>query len=66
MDALDDTDPGAALAARRVRDGVRQGSIVSLHLAHVGTIAALPAILDDLTSRGLRAFSASHLMDGEG
>jgi peptidoglycan/xylan/chitin deacetylase (PgdA/CDA1 family) len=66
LDPMDYTDPGSALVVRRVRDGVRNGSIVSLHLGHAGTIAALPAILDDLAGRGISALSMSNLMNEEG
>ncbi|MFZ5851927.1 MAG: polysaccharide deacetylase family protein, partial [Actinomycetota bacterium] len=40
------------------------GSIVSLHLGHPGTVAALPAILDDLRGKGLAAVTVSQLLDG--
>ena len=50
------TTPTPARPGRRRshRDAVR-GSIVSLHLGHPGTLAALPVILDGLARRGLRA-----------
>jgi hypothetical protein len=38
------------------------GSIVSLHLGHLGTVQAIPAILDGLRSRGLAAVTMSDLM----
>jgi peptidoglycan/xylan/chitin deacetylase (PgdA/CDA1 family) len=66
VDPLDYTDPGSALVVRRVRDGARNGSIVSLHLGHAGTIAALPAILDDLAGRGISPVSMSNLMNEVG
>ena len=48
VDPADYTDPGSAAVAARTLDAVRAGSIVSLHLGHPGTVAALPAILAGL------------------
>jgi peptidoglycan/xylan/chitin deacetylase (PgdA/CDA1 family) len=64
VDPLDYTDPGAAQVRANVRRAVGQGSIVSLHLGHQGTITALPAILDDLAGRGLEAVTVTHLLKG--
>jgi peptidoglycan/xylan/chitin deacetylase (PgdA/CDA1 family) len=62
VDPLDYTDPGADVVTARVLRAVRPGSIVSLHLGHPGTAAALPAVLDGLARRGLGAVSASTLL----
>ena len=64
VDPLDYTDPGSALVASRVHRDAVSGSIVSLHLGHPGTVAALPAILDGLAQRGLRAVTVTDLMKG--
>ena len=37
------------------------GSVVSMHLGHPGTLAALPGLLDDLAARGLTPVTASAL-----
>ena len=63
LDSMDWTDPGA----QAVRDNLaaaRPGSIVSMHLGHQGTVEALPGILDDLTTRGLRAVTVTTLLAG--
>lgn len=62
VDPADYADPGAAAVASRVLAAVRAGSIVSLHLGHLGTVQAMPAILDGLRSRGLAAVTMSDLM----
>lgn len=62
VDPADYADPGATAVATRVLGGVRSGSIVSLHLGHLGTVQAIPAILDGLRSRGLAAVTMSDLM----
>jgi len=62
LDSLDYTDPGAEAVTRTVLDAVRPGSVVSLHFGHTGTVAALPAILDGLHQRGLRAVTTSELL----
>src|SRR6266540_3344217 len=48
LDSLDWIDPGPAAIRGTVAVGVRPGSVVSLHLGHPGTLAALPDILADL------------------
>ena len=41
---------------------VKAGSIVSLHLGHAGTVAALPGILAGLRARGLAAVTVTELL----
>jgi peptidoglycan/xylan/chitin deacetylase (PgdA/CDA1 family) len=62
VDPEDYLDPGAKLVRTRTRHAVRGGSIVSLHLGHPGTVEALPGILADLSSMGLRPVSMSTLV----
>lgn len=62
VDPQDYTDPGANAVVERTLAAVTNGSIVSLHLGHAGTVAALPAILTGLDTRGLRAVTVSHLL----
>jgi peptidoglycan/xylan/chitin deacetylase (PgdA/CDA1 family) len=64
VDPADYTDPGASVVTARVLAAVRPGSIVSLHLGHAGTVAALPHILDGLAARGLSPVSVSTLLPG--
>ncbi|MGW3241615.1 polysaccharide deacetylase family protein [Streptomyces sp. NPDC001070] len=62
VDSLDYTDPGAAAVQATVLREVRPGSVVSLHLGHSGTVAALPGILDGLHRRGLHAVTMTELL----
>ncbi|MFG2828455.1 polysaccharide deacetylase family protein [Streptomyces sp. NPDC048434] len=62
VDSLDANDPGAPAVRRTVLDAVEPGSVVSLHLGHAGTVAALPPILDGLRRRGLRAVTTTELV----
>jgi peptidoglycan/xylan/chitin deacetylase (PgdA/CDA1 family) len=62
VDPSDYRDPGAQAVISRTLAGVRPGSIVSMHLGHVGTVQALPAILDGLTARGLKAVTVETLL----
>lgn len=62
VDPADYADPGATAVTTRVLASARSGSIVSLHLGHLGTVQAIPAILDGLRSRGLAAVTMSDLM----
>ena len=61
LDSMDWTDPGAKAVRANVA-AAGPGSIVSMHLGHSGTVAALPGILDDLTGRGLSAVTVTTLL----
>jgi peptidoglycan/xylan/chitin deacetylase (PgdA/CDA1 family) len=62
VDPLDYTDPGPNAVVRNFTAAVRPGSIVSLHLGHPGTLAAMPRLLTLLHDRGLAAVTASDLL----
>ncbi|MEU3279689.1 polysaccharide deacetylase family protein [Streptomyces antibioticus] len=62
VDSLDFTSPGAPAVTRTVLDAVRGGSVVSLHFGYADTVAALPAVLDELDRRGLRAVTTTELL----
>jgi peptidoglycan/xylan/chitin deacetylase (PgdA/CDA1 family) len=61
IDGLDWKDPGPT-AIRAAVATARAGSVVSLHLGHDGTVAALPDILRDLAARGLNPVTATDLL----
>ncbi|SFW85763.1 polysaccharide deacetylase family protein [Amycolatopsis australiensis] len=61
VDSLDWQDPGPA-AIRAAVAKAKAGSVVSMHLGHPGTVAALPGILTDLAGRGLTPVTASELL----
>ncbi|MFD7874780.1 polysaccharide deacetylase family protein [Streptomyces sp. NPDC059766] len=61
VDSLDFTQPGAAAVTRKVLGEIRNGSVVSLHFGYPGTVAALPAVLDELGRRGLHAVTTTEL-----
>ncbi|WSQ11931.1 polysaccharide deacetylase family protein [Streptomyces sp. NBC_01231] len=62
VDSLDHTSPGAAAVARQVLGEIRNGSVVSLHFGFPDTVAALPAVLEELDRRGLRAVTTTELL----
>ncbi|MGI5238936.1 polysaccharide deacetylase family protein [Dactylosporangium sp. CA-139066] len=62
IDSLDYTDPGADAIVRTTLQGVRNGSIVSLHFGHAGTVSAMPKLLAGLHDRGLRPVTATELL----
>ncbi|MGW4523980.1 polysaccharide deacetylase family protein [Amycolatopsis sp. NPDC004378] len=61
VDSLDWKDPGPA-AIRSAVAKATAGSVVSMHLGHPGTVAALPAVLGDLAARGLTPVTATELL----
>jgi peptidoglycan/xylan/chitin deacetylase (PgdA/CDA1 family) len=62
VDPSDYRDPGAQAVISRTLAAVQPGSIVSMHLGHVGTVQALPAILDGLAAKGLQAVTVHTLL----
>ncbi|NMH99536.1 polysaccharide deacetylase family protein [Pseudonocardia acidicola] len=60
VDSRDFTDPGVT-AIRHYIAAAGPGSVVSMHLGHPGTLAAVPGILDDLAARGLTPVTAGRL-----
>jgi peptidoglycan/xylan/chitin deacetylase (PgdA/CDA1 family) len=63
VDSLDWTDPGASAVVQRVLGEIKPGSIVSLHLGHVGTAQALPSILSGLADRKLRPVTVTEVVE---
>jgi peptidoglycan/xylan/chitin deacetylase (PgdA/CDA1 family) len=61
VDSLDFTAPGAPAVARRILTEARSGSVVSLHFGYPDTVAALPAVLEELDRRGLSAVTTTEL-----
>ncbi|MDQ0993160.1 polysaccharide deacetylase family protein [Streptomyces sp. V3I7] len=62
VDSLDYTRPGAPAVTRKVLAEARGGSVVSLHFGYPDTVAALPAVLNELDRRGLRAVTTTELL----
>jgi peptidoglycan/xylan/chitin deacetylase (PgdA/CDA1 family) len=54
VDPSDYLDPGSAAVEARVRQGLKPGSIVSLHTGHAGTVTAFPTLVGDARARGLQ------------
>jgi peptidoglycan/xylan/chitin deacetylase (PgdA/CDA1 family) len=53
VDPLDYQDPGSSAIVARVTQGLRPGSIVSLHTGHTGTVEAFPALVQLIRGRNL-------------
>lgn len=62
VDPKDYLDPGSDLVVSRTLGQVRSGSIVSLHLGHIGTVQALSKILAGLSAKGLAPVTLSRLL----
>ena len=62
VDSLDYTDPGPEAVVRNTLSAVGNGSIVSLHFGHSGTVTAMPALLDGLRQRGLRPVTMTEML----
>jgi peptidoglycan/xylan/chitin deacetylase (PgdA/CDA1 family) len=62
VDSLDYTDPGAGAVVANTLKAVGQGSIISLHFGHAGTVTAIGPLLRGLRERGLEPVTVSQLM----
>ena len=62
IDSRDYTEPGAKAVIATVTSAMHPGAIVSMHFGHRDTIDALPAILRDIESKGLRAVAIGELL----
>ena len=62
VDPRDYQDPGSAIVASRAVSGATAGSIISLHLGHVGTVDALEKIVAGLRKKGLEPVTVSTLL----
>ena len=62
VDTLDFEDPGPAAIVHNGVAGARRGSILSLHLGHAGTVAALPHLVHGLQAKGLTPVTVSELL----
>lgn len=64
VDSLDYTDPGPAAVVANTLKAVGNGSIVSMHLGHAGTVTAMASLLRGLRARGLEPVTVSELLAG--
>jgi peptidoglycan/xylan/chitin deacetylase (PgdA/CDA1 family) len=62
VDSLDYTDPGAAAVVANTLKAVGNGSIISLHFGHAGTVTAMAPLLRGLRERGLEPVTLSELL----
>ncbi|MFE9257971.1 polysaccharide deacetylase family protein [Streptomyces sp. NPDC006879] len=62
VDSRDFTSPGAPAVVRNVMGEIRPGSVVSLHFGYADTVDALPALLEELARRRLRAVTTTELL----
>jgi peptidoglycan/xylan/chitin deacetylase (PgdA/CDA1 family) len=62
VDSLDYTDPGADAVVANTLKAVGNGSIISLHFGHAGTVTAIRPLLHGLRDRGLEPVTVSKLM----
>jgi peptidoglycan/xylan/chitin deacetylase (PgdA/CDA1 family) len=62
IDSRDYTEPGAKAVIATVTTAMHPGAIVSMHFGHRDTIDALPAILGDMKSKGLRPVTIGQLL----
>ena len=62
VDPRDYQDPGSAAVVSRTLSGAKAGSIISLHLGHVGTVDALEKIVGGLRKKGLEPVTVSTLL----
>jgi peptidoglycan/xylan/chitin deacetylase (PgdA/CDA1 family) len=62
VDSLDYTDPGADAVVANTLKAAGNGSIISLHFGHAGTVTAMGPLLRGLRDRGLQPVTVSELI----
>jgi len=62
VDSHDYQDVSTNALIKNVMTGAKNGSIVSLHFGHKNTIKALPTLLKELTSQGLKPVTLTTLL----
>ena len=62
VDTLDYQDPKPAAIIKNCMTSVKNGSIISLHLGHRNTVSALPKLIAELNSSGLRPVTITNLL----
>jgi peptidoglycan/xylan/chitin deacetylase (PgdA/CDA1 family) len=62
VDSLDYTDPGVGAVVANTLKAVGNGSIISLHFGHAGTVTAMAPLLRGLRERGLQPVTVSELL----
>jgi peptidoglycan/xylan/chitin deacetylase (PgdA/CDA1 family) len=62
LDSLDYTNPSGPSVTNTVLARVHPGSIVSMHFGYPSTVAAMPALLDGLRRKGLKAVTMTQLL----
>ena len=66
VDSHDYQDPGAKAVIKNINDGVKGGSIISLHFGHANTVQAMPTIIENLNSKGFKLVSLSQMLGNIG
>jgi len=62
VDSHDYQDVGKKVILRDISAGIKNGSIVSMHFGHQDTIDAMPALLENLHTRGLKPVTLTTLL----
>jgi peptidoglycan/xylan/chitin deacetylase (PgdA/CDA1 family) len=65
VDPEDWRRPGVDAVVSRVVNGAHDGSIILLHDIHADSVAAVPAIIDQLKAKGFKFFTVSELLAAE-
>lgn len=62
VDSKDYTDPGAAAIIANTMASLKNGSIVSLHFGHAGTLKAMPTLLTKIHDKGFTPVTLTTLL----
>ena len=66
VDSHDYQDPGKAAVISNVNKGIKGGSIISLHFGHQNTVDALPALIENIKSKGFTPVTLTDLLGNVG
>ena len=66
VDSHDYQDPGKAAVISNINNGIKGGSIISLHFGHKNTVDAMPAVIESIKAKGFVPVTLTELLGNVG
>jgi peptidoglycan/xylan/chitin deacetylase (PgdA/CDA1 family) len=66
VDSHDYQDPGKLAVISNINNGIKGGSIISLHFGHKNTVDAMPAVIENIKAKGYQPVTLTELLGNVG
>ena len=66
VDSHDYQDPGKSAVISNINNGIKGGSIISLHFGHKNTVDAMPAVIENIKAKGYQPVTLTELLGNVG